>query len=70
MDSTDIYHHSDEQLLGILQKCVNAAYQEIAALDLNSNDDEIAFAILALGQSLHAYRLFTDRVPKNLKIFD
>jgi hypothetical protein len=56
--------HDNNELLCILEKDVDIAYQKIAILDFDSTDEEITCAIRSLGRSLYAYRFFTG---KNLK---
>jgi hypothetical protein len=70
MDSSQICHDGNEQLFCILKNDLSAAYQKIAELDLDSTDEEIKSAILSLGRSLYAYRLFTGADFNDLNTFD
>jgi hypothetical protein len=67
MELTRKYHDSNEKLLSLLEKEVNIAYQKIAILDFQSTDEEITSAIMYLGYSLHAYRIFLGEDPKSHK---
>jgi hypothetical protein len=70
MTSSLIYDDSNEHLLCILEKDVSIAYQNMAALDFNSTDEEITLAILILGCSLNAYRFFAGKGSGNRQISD